>query len=118
MDCIFCKIINKEIPTDFIFEDEDTAAFDDIKPKAPVHILIVPKKHIISIRELEEKDKVLAGELIFRAKEIAAQKNLKGYKLVFNVGREGGQLVDHIHLHLVGGWPGKPENQLNSALDL
>jgi histidine triad (HIT) family protein len=109
MDCIFCKIIKGEIPSEKVFENENLIAFNDINPKAEVHILIVPKKHIESVKHLEEVDKNLMGEMILTAKEIAkdlprivkAGKNLEGYKLVINVGRKGGQLVDHLHLHLL-----------------
>jgi len=102
-DCIFCKIANGQISTAKIFENDNFVAFNDISPKAEVHILVVPKRHIESIKHLKETDKELMGEMIFVAKEIAEQKNLTGYKLIFNVGREGGQLVDHLHLHLLGG---------------
>ncbi len=107
-DCIFCKIIKKEIPKQMIFEDSDFAAFEDIKPKAPLHILIVPKVHLSSVKDLTEKETELAGKLVILAKNIAAEKNLAGYKLIFNVGREGGQMIDHLHLHLVGGWDSAP----------
>ena len=80
-------------------------AFKDIYPKAPFHILIVPKKHIPSINHLKIDDKILMGELILVAQEIARQNNLKGYKLLINVGREGGQVIDHLHLHLLSGRP-------------
>ena len=101
MDCIFCQIINKEKTADFIYEDEIVIAVKDINPKAPFHLLIIPKKHITSIRELTEGDRQLIGDLILTAKKIAEQNNLTGYKLLFNVGRRGGQIVDHIHLHLL-----------------
>jgi len=101
MDCIFCKIINKERASDIVYEDDKVIAFKDINPKAPVHILVVPKKHIASINHIKEEDKELMGDLIWTAKNIA--KELKGYKLIINVGREGGQVVDHIHLHLISG---------------
>lgn len=100
-DCIFCKIANKEVPADFVFENKDAAAFLDVNPKAKVHVLIIPKKHIESIKHLEEADKELIGELILAAKKIAEEKGLEGYKLIVNVGREGGQLVDHLHIHLL-----------------
>lgn len=105
-DCIFCKIINKEIPTDFLFENERIVAFADIKPSAPVHILIIPKKHISSVEEVGEEDKELLGELFLVAKKIAKEKGLNknGYKLAVNVGKGGGQEVFHLHLHLLGGW--------------
>lgn len=101
MDCIFCKIINGEIPSVKVFEDDKIVAFNDINPKAKIHVLIVPKKHIESVKHLEEYDKELMGEIILAAQKIAKDKNLDGYKLIINVGREGGQLVDHLHWHLV-----------------
>jgi histidine triad (HIT) family protein len=103
MDCIFCKIISGEIPSEKVFENDKIIAFNDINPKARIHILVVPKKHIESVKSLEETDKDLIVEVIFAAKKIAKDKDLEGYKLVFNVGREGGQLVDHLHLHLLSG---------------
>lgn len=109
MDCIFCKIIRDEKPEVVRFKDEDVIAFDDIHPSAPVHILIVPKEHIASIANLAENHSGVIAKLIYTAKRIAADKGLGGYKLVFNVGREGGQVVDHLHLHLLGGW-GNKEN--------
>ena len=107
MDCVFCKIIKKELPSTIVFESDSVLAFEDINPKAPVHILIVPKKHIVSFAALENEDKNLIADLMFAAKEIAKAKNLKGYKLIINVGREGGQIIDHLHLHLLSGKPMK-----------
>lgn len=104
MDCIFCKIINKEMPTDFIYEDESVVAFSDIRLSAPVHYLVVPREHIQSIIHLQKNHQEIISKLIFTAKNIAEKFGLKGYKLVFNVGREGGQIIDHLHLHLLGGW--------------
>ncbi len=105
MDCLFCKIINKEVPADIICEDNEFLAFKDINPKAPVHILIVPKKHIPSVDHIGIGDKELMGGLILIAQKIAREKDLKGYKLVINVGKEGGQVIDHLHLHLLSGKP-------------
>ena len=105
MDCLFCKIVNKEIPSNLVYEDDKIIAFKDINPKAPVHLLIVPRKHIPSVNHLEIGDKPLMGELIFVAQKIAKEKKLKGYKLLINVGREGGQIIDHLHLHLLSGKP-------------
>ncbi|MEF3691771.1 MAG: histidine triad nucleotide-binding protein [Candidatus Moraniibacteriota bacterium] len=104
-DCIFCKIINKEIPTEFVFEDEDLVVFNDIKPMAPIHLLFVPRKHIVSIAHLEDGDRELISKMIFKAGEIARDLNIseKGYKLMFHVGKHGGQEVPHLHLHLLGG---------------
>ncbi len=103
MDCIFCKISKGEIPSQKVFENDKFFAFNDIQPKAKVHILIVPKKHIESVKNLEESDKELMGEMFLVAQKIAKEKNLEGYKLAINVGREGGQVVDHLHLHLLSG---------------
>ncbi|QQG45812.1 MAG: HIT domain-containing protein [Candidatus Niyogibacteria bacterium] len=102
--CIFCKIAKKEIPAEIIFENEGIIVFKDIKPSAPVHYLAVPKEHIESIGHLKDNHKEIISELIFIAKMQAERVGLKGYKLVFNVGRDGGQIVDHLHLHLLGGW--------------
>ncbi len=103
MDCLFCKISNKEEPGQIVFENSEFVAIKDIYPKASVHILIIPKKHIVSISKMEEADKELVGGLFLIAKQIAVEKKLNGYKLLFNVGREAGQIVDHLHLHLLGG---------------
>ena len=103
-ECVFCKIVTKEIPTDMVQEGNDFIAFRDIKPSAPVHVLVVPKIHITSVVTLEETHKALVANSIYAAKDIATKLGLKGYKLTFNVGREGGQFVDHLHLHLMGGW--------------
>lgn len=108
-DCIFCKIINGEAPSDFIYRDKEFVVFNDIKPSASIHILLVPiffNRHINSIDYLEDEDKEMLGKLFLLAKKIAQDKGLDktGYKLIFNVGRGGGQLVDHLHLHLLGGW--------------
>ncbi len=102
-DCIFCKIVNKKIPAEVLFEDEKVIVFKDIKPKAPVHYLVVPKKHIASINEVEEKDKELISELIFAAREAAEKKQVKekGYKLLIHTGEGGGQEVFHLHIHLM-----------------
>lgn len=103
-DCIFCKIINKEIPAQILFENEKLLILQDIKPSAPFHHLIIPKEHIRSIMDLEETNREIVSELIFTAKKNAEEAGLNGYKLSFNVGREGGQIIDHLHLHLMGGW--------------
>ena len=103
--CIFCKIIKKELPAVVVYEDSDLLAFKDVRPLAPVHILIIPKKHIESVNDLTEKDAELAGKLILAAKKIAIDFDIspKGYKLLFRVGQWGGQEVAHVHLHLIGG---------------
>lgn len=103
--CIFCKIASGQAPSEKEFENEKVIAFRDINPKTTTHILIVPKKHIHSISSLEETDKTIISELIFCAKQLATTHGLdeNGYRLTFNVGQHGGQEVDHIHLHLLGG---------------
>ncbi len=106
-NCIFCKIINKEIFTKIIFEDDLVLAFDDVHPVASVHVLIIPKKHFESINDLTktQKNERLMGRLILVAKQIASDRGIaeKGYKLLIRTGKEGGQEVPHIHLHLMGG---------------
>ena len=104
MDCVFCKISKKEISTDIIYEDNNIMVFQDMKPSAPIHYLIIPKEHIQSIIHLESNHQDIISKIIFIAKKVAEESGLKGYKLVFNVGREGGQVIDHLHLHLLGGW--------------
>jgi len=105
MSCVFCKIASKEIPAKLIFEDERLMAFDDLHPVAPVHILIVPKQHLATVNEVTEQNKLLLGEMILLAKKIAQDKGIAagGYKLIFNCGENGGQVIQHIHLHLIGG---------------
>lgn len=110
MDCIFCKIIAGTIPSKKLYEDDRAFAFADIDPKAPVHILIVPKKHILSLAEAGTEDEALLGHLQLVAKHLAAEHNLSnGYRTVLNSGAEAGQTVFHLHLHLIGGrqmhWP-------------
>lgn len=109
-NCIFCKIAKKEIPSSVVYEDDHLMAFNDIKPAAPVHVLIVPKEHIESIDHLQDNHDAIISKLIFTAKNIANEKGLKGYKLTFNVGRDGGQVIDHLHLHLLGGWVDNPSH--------
>ncbi|MBI4225016.1 MAG: histidine triad nucleotide-binding protein [Candidatus Sungbacteria bacterium] len=104
MDCIFCKIARGELASDTVYENNAVRAFRDIHPKAPVHVLVIPKQHIESIAHLETDHNEIISALIYTAKDIAAKIGLKGYKLVFNVGREGGQVIDHLHLHILGGW--------------
>lgn len=103
-DCIFCKIINKELSADIVFENDRIIVFKDINPKSPVHLLIVPKKHIPSVNDIKQDDLQIIGELFFIAKDIATKIGLKekGYKLIVNVGEGGGQEVFHLHMHLQG----------------
>ena len=101
--CLFCKIINKEIPSEIVYEDNKVLVFKDINPKAPIHLLVVPKEHISSIKDAGSEN--IVSELISRVKKITKEKRIPGYKLVFNVGKEGGQIVEHLHLHLLAGKP-------------
>ncbi len=118
-ECIFCKITAKEIPSDILFENGQVMVFRDIRPSAPLHYLVVPKEHIQSIAHLEGNHKEVLASIIYTAKNMAEKLNLKGYKLVFNVGRDGGQVIDHLHLHLLGGWNMKKDigAMPNPALD-
>ncbi len=103
--CVFCKIAQKQIPADIVYEDKDIIAFHDMHPIAPVHILVIPKKHIARVTDISEEDTMLMGQLIVAAKKIAEDLKIAkdGYKLLFRVGEHGGQEVEHIHLHLIGG---------------
>ena len=105
-DCLFCKIINKEIPSEFLYEDDFFVVFKDINSKAPFHLLILPKKHIRSINDLTNDDRDIIADIFEVAKKMAIAQNVdkSGYKLYFNVEKGGGQEVFHLHLHLVGGW--------------
>ncbi|MCB4792610.1 MAG: histidine triad nucleotide-binding protein [Elusimicrobia bacterium] len=111
MDCLFCRIAKKEVPSKIVFENEQIFAFWDIDPKAPVHILIVPKKHISGLNDITCADNELLGKLANAAKDIAKKENIdkSGFRLVVNCGKDAGQAVDHIHFHLLGGrklsWP-------------
>ncbi len=103
--CIFCRIIAGEVPSDIVYQDEDFLAFRDISPQAPTHVLIIPKTHIASLAQLTEEQQELAGRLIIIARKLAEKEGIakRGYRLVINCGPEGGQLVPHLHLHLIGG---------------
>ena len=113
MDCIFCKIAKNEIASDAVYEDGVLRVVKDIHPKAPVHLLVIPKIHIQSVDQLEEIHNDLIAQLIHAAKNTARSQGLSGYKLVFNVGRGGGQVIDHLHLHILGGWKNDQEKTLN-----
>ena len=104
-NCIFCKIIEREIPATIVYEDEEIIAFEDINPVAPIHTLIVPKKHIASLVGLKEEDAHLIGKVYLVTNKIAEQKGIleKGFRVVVNCGKEGGQVVPHLHYHLLGG---------------
>lgn len=111
MDCLFCKIIEQTIPADIVWEDERVLAFRDINPQAPTHILIIPRKHIATINDIEPEDHTLIGHMVTTAKQLALQEGFSdpGYRLAMNCNEQGGQTVFHIHLHLLGGrqftWP-------------
>ena len=104
--CIFCQIVRGERPADFLYRGDSLVVFRDAHPHAPVHLLIVPKKHIRSVNDLTEEDINLVSELILKAREMARDQSIanSGYKLLFNVERGGGQVIFHLHLHLIGGW--------------
>ncbi|MDD5084139.1 MAG: histidine triad nucleotide-binding protein [Candidatus Moranbacteria bacterium] len=105
MATIFTKIIQKEVPADIVYEDDEVLAFKDVHPIAPVHVLIIPKKEIPSINDLQDSDQLLMGKMLLVARNIARDLNIseKGYKLLFRTGKHGGQEIPHVHLHLIGG---------------
>jgi histidine triad (HIT) family protein len=109
--CLFCRIVRGEIPAKIVYEDEKCLAFEDIKPQAPVHILLIPKTHFASLNEAPAGAESLLGEMLFRARAIAREKGIgeNGYRVVLNTARDSGQEVFHIHFHLLGGrhmtWP-------------
>ena len=110
-DCLFCKIINRDIPAAIVYEDDRVLAFNDINPQAPTHVLLIPKRHVASLNDLGVEDDQIVGELVRRAAAIAKDRGLsaEGYRTVFNTNRGAGQTVFHIHFHLLGGrsmqWP-------------
>lgn len=110
-NCIFCKIANKEIPAKIVFDNDGIIAFEDIKPQAPVHIIVIPKLHLEKISDITEKEALLIGRLFLAANKIAREKKIdgSGYRLIINCNKDAGQEVFHIHLHLLGGrkfaWP-------------
>jgi histidine triad (HIT) family protein len=106
-DCLFCKFVSKKLPARIVFEDDSCLAFEDISPKAPVHILIIPKTHIASANAMTPEDETVLGHLALVARKVAAEKNIdqSGYRTVMNTGPDAGQSVFHIHLHLLGGRP-------------
>mgnify|MGYP000906749022 CR=1 FL=1 len=104
-DCIFCKIVNKEIPSEILYEDDNILAFKDINPVAPVHVLVIPKKHIISVNDIIDQDVQVIGNIFVVIKKLATQLGVAetGYRVVTNTGKDGGQVVGHLHFHLIGG---------------
>jgi histidine triad (HIT) family protein len=106
-DCLFCRIIGREIPASIVYEDDHLLAFNDINPQAATHVLVVPKRHIASLNDLQPGDDQILGEMVRRAAAIAKDRGIaeRGFRTVFNTNREAGQTVFHIHLHLLGGRP-------------
>ena len=105
MDCIFCQIVSGKIPADIVYQNEEVIAFRDIEPQAPVHLIIIPKRHMPSLVHLSEADSSLVGHMVVIANQLAKREGVadSGYRLVISCGNEGGQLVPHLHLHLLGG---------------
>ena len=105
MDCVFCKIIAGQIPSDVVYTDDKVIAFRDISPMAPVHLLIIPREHISTLNEINESQTSLVGHMVYVAKQLAKQQGIatKGYRVVLNCGPQGGQVVQHLHMHLLGG---------------
>lgn len=106
MDCLFCRIASGAIPSKTVYQDDRCYAFHDIDPKAPTHILVIPRKHIASLAQAAPEDEALLGHLLWIAAEVAREADLEhGYRTVISTGRDGGQTVDHLHVHLLGGRP-------------
>jgi histidine triad (HIT) family protein len=105
MDCIFCRIAKKEIPAKIVYEDKDVLAFDDIEPKAKVHVVIIPKKHISSVVDLKSEDRELVAQIFMAVRKIAEGKGIleTGFRILLNYGKDAGQTIDHLHFHLLGG---------------
>lgn len=104
-DCLFCSIVSEKIPADIVYQDDQVVAFRDISPQAPTHILIIPRKHISTINEVEPTDQQLVGHLVLTAQKLAKDQGISesGFRLIMNCNQEGGQTVYHIHMHLMGG---------------
>ncbi|TFH88691.1 histidine triad nucleotide-binding protein [Billgrantia azerbaijanica] len=111
MDCLFCKIIDREIPADIVYEDDEVLAFEDINPQAPTHVLLIPKRHIATLNDIADADRALIGRLTQVAADLARERGFaeEGYRVVMNCNEQAGQTVYHIHMHLMGGrrftWP-------------
>jgi len=105
MDCIFCQIVAGKVPSNILYQDEEVIAFRDINPQSPTHLVIIPKRHIPSLIHLSDADSPLVGHMVNVANQLAKQEDIaeKGYRLAINCGEEGGQIVPHLHLHLLGG---------------
>ena len=110
-DCLFCKIVAGEIPASFVYQDDRMVAINDINPQAPLHVLLIPRKHVATLNDITEADRTLVGELVAQAAQIAGERGFaaRGYRTIFNCNREAGQTVFHLHLHLLAGrsltWP-------------
>lgn len=106
-DCLFCNFVDRKLPKEFVFEDSEMVAFRDIHPKAATHLLLIPKRHIPSLTTVSADDAGLLGRLFYRITKLAEQEGIDktGYKIVINEGRHGGQVIDHLHIHLLGGEP-------------
>jgi histidine triad (HIT) family protein len=102
-DCLFCKIIAGDIPSNKVFEDDDFYAFRDINPKADTHLLLIPKKHIVNLDDLQPEDELLMGKMMLTVPKLAKHEKLEGYRTITNTGANGGQEVFHLHLHILGG---------------
>jgi histidine triad (HIT) family protein len=104
-DCLFCKIAAREIPADIVYEDDEVIAIKDINPQAPIHLLVIPKRHIDTVNDISENDQMLSGYMTLIGSRLAAENGIEesGYRLILNCNREGGQTVFHIHMHLLGG---------------
>lgn len=111
MECLFCKMVEREVPADIVYEDEHVLAFNDINPQAPTHVLIIPKQHIATLNDVQATDLATVGRLQYVAAKLAGEKGFAedGYRVVMNCNKDGGQTVYHIHMHLLGGreftWP-------------
>jgi histidine triad (HIT) family protein len=117
VDCVFCKIVEKQISSDNIYEDDEILSFKDSNPQAPIHALVIPKKHIVSVDKLRENEEKIIGHMFLKIKDIAKKLNCRnGYRIVSNCGKGAGQAVFHLHFHLLGGralaWPPGLKNDL------
>lgn len=120
LDCVFCKIAQHKLLADIRFEDDEMIAFDDINPSAPIHILLIPKIHIQSLSTVNESDEILLGKMLYRAKLLAETLNIaeSGYRVTINVGKWGGQIVPHFHIHILGGAPLSTHLEILSKADV